>query len=308
MIVPPETVESNRAKRLGSADIAALLRLDGAFGSPYSVWLEKTRGAKKEETEAMRFGKHVEPYILSEYQRFEGSAILVSTQEHYQLRTWPVASATLDAVGSLNGTPIVVEAKSTRDFKWSEVPAAYQAQVQWQMGIAGIRLAHVAVFFKPTSRVEVFPVLYEHRVFEGMLKTAQAFWNDHVLTGVPPETDGHDATTEALGYWDATDAEVAIDHLAALLRERGQVAEGLKAMETRKAEIDNAIKGALGEASTGTIGGRPAVKWSKRTVSRFDQKLFKSRHPRVAARYVISSEYRALTVKKEFSGVQGGEE
>lgn len=308
MSVAQTIIADNRSNRLGSADIAALLRLEDAFGSPYSVWVRKVYGGEQEETEAMRFGKFIESYILSEYERFEGAGQIVSTQEHRTFGGWPVASATLDAVAVANGTQVVVEAKSTRDYKWNEVPAAYQAQVQWQMGVAGIGVAHVVVFFKPVSRVEVFPVTFDPKVFSGMLKIAQAFWNDHILTGSAPETDGHDATTEALKRWEATDAEVAIDHIAPLLRERGQVAEGIKAFEARKAEIDNAIKGALAEASTGTIGGRPAVKWSKRTVSRFDAKAFKERHPRVAARYVVSSEYRQLTIRKEFSGMQGGEE
>jgi len=300
--------EQPRHKRLGSADIAALIGLEGAFGSPYSVWHAKTHETSVEENDAMRWGKRLEPLILEEYSLHESAGLILNTQAHHTYAGWPVASATLDAVAIVGDKPVAVEAKTTRDFGWSEVPASYQAQVQWQMGISGLTEAHVAVLFKPVTRFEVFSIPFDPKTFAGMLKLAREFWNNHVLTGIPPEADGHPATTEALKYYDATDEAVEIDHLADAIKERSQLALSIKALEERKAEIDNRIKATLGECSTGLIGGKIAVKWSQRTSSRFDQKRFAAEHADLAAKYKVSSTYRAMTIRKEFSGIESGDE
>lgn len=308
MSLPATNQPGKRSGRFGSADIAALLGLEDAFGSPYSVWYAKTHELEIEETDAMRWGRLLEPLLVEEYQRHDAGGMVIGTQCHHTFKPWPVASATLDAVAIAGSDPVAVETKTTRDYKWDEVPAPYQAQVQWQMGIAGLKEAHVAVLFKPVTRFEVFSVPFDEDVFGRMIELARKFWTDHVLTGIPPEADGHPATTEALARWEAMDEVVDISHLAGSLRERGQIVQSIKALENRKAEIDNRIKAALGSAITGVIDGKPAVKWSKRTSSRFDQKAFREKHPRVAARYQVTNEYRAMTVRKEFTGIEGGDE
>lgn len=303
-----KTKEMPRSKRIGSADIASLIGLEDAFGSPYSVWHEKTHGSLVEENDAMRWGKRLEPLILEEYSLHDLAGQIVSTQAHHTYADWPVASATLDAVAIAGERFIAVEAKTTRDFKWNEVPALYQAQVQWQMGVSGLTEAHVAVLFKPTTRFEVYAIPFDKGVFRKMIDLAREFWEKHVLTGIPPEADGHPATTEALKQIEATDEVAEIDWLADQLSERGQLAQSIKALEERKALIDNQVKAALGNASTGLIGGKIAVKFGERSSSRFDQKSFAADHPALAAKYKVSSTYRVMTVRKEFSGVEGGDE
>jgi predicted phage-related endonuclease len=93
-----------------------------------------------------------------------------------------------------------------------------------------------------------------------MLDTASKFWRDHVLAGVPPQTDDSDATGRAIAdVWPQHHEGVEVDltHLAEQITERGELKDRIKADEKRVAAIDNALKAELGDAEIGLVGGHP---------------------------------------------------
>ncbi|MBI1324404.1 hypothetical protein GC170_14635 [bacterium] len=294
----------SRSSRLGSADIAALLGLDDAFESPYSLWWRKTQKIEDgEETAAMRWGKWLEPLILGEYQHRTG-AELVSFQAHHEFKPWPVASATLDAIEIENDQAIDIEAKTTRDYRWEELPVPYLAQMQWQLGVSGLKQAKAVVFYKPKTDIDIFVVDFDQAIFDRMIELAREFWDKHVLTGVPPEADGHEATTRTLKRIEATGGEIDMDQLAPVVAELAGVKAARKQLEEHEDTLENRIKAYLGNCTVGTIEGKPAATWKATKSSRVDTKAMESEYPEIVAKFRIESESRRFVITKAFLTVK----
>lgn len=282
----------------GSADIASILGLEGAFGSQYSVFDRKVNGYDDAPNDFMIWGSRLEDDILEAYGEQEGAGEIIAMQAHYACAEWPKARATLDAVALVAGERVAVEAKSSGDWSWEEVPLPYEAQVQWQLGCAGLKRAHLVVFFRNTCQTKLFSIDFNPVVFQQMLTIVRQFDENHVLTGIPPAVDGHSATTEALKRIRGDGSSVDVAAIKADLDALAMAKEAKKAIEAQEEEIENRIKAALGSAETGTIEGQVVVTWAQRTRTNFDSKAFKSEHPELAAKYTSTSDYRALNLKK----------
>jgi putative phage-type endonuclease len=299
-----------RSQRLGSADIAALLGLEDAFESPYSLWYRKVHGHEEtEETPAMRFGKFAEPFILNEYQLREGAGQLVKLQAHHEYKPWPIASATLDAIeiDAGDSEPVDLEAKTTREYRWTELPVPYQAQMQWQMGVSGLKRGKAVVFYKPRTDIDVFVVDFDEAIFNRMLEVAREFWEKHVLGNVPPNVDGHEATTRTLKRFEATEGVIDMDQLAPIVQELGGIKAAIKDLEGSKDALENRIKAYLGNYTVGTIDGKPAATWKSSTSSRIDTKALEAEHPEIAAKFRVESETRRFLITKAFSAKKESE-
>jgi predicted phage-related endonuclease len=157
-----------------------------------------------------------------------------------------------------------VQFKTDGRFGWPDGPPAnIRAQCIWEMGVTQLQHCWLVVMFAG-FRVEVFEIDWDGDAeadWKLMVERADTFWNDHVLTGIPPDADDSDATTEALRavFPDhEPGVEAPLDGLADLITERFELKDREKATKARLAFIDNAIKAALGEAEVGTLAGLPA--------------------------------------------------
>lgn len=308
MSVPANARNGNmpksRSKRLGSADIAALLGLEDAFESPYSLWHRKVNEVEKsEETAPMRWGRWLEPLILAEYQLRDDAGQIVKQQAHHEYKPWPVASATLDAIeiDAGDSEPVDLEAKTTRDYRWTELPVPYQAQMQWQLGVSGLKRGKAVVFYKPRTELDVFVVDFDEALFLKMVEMAREFWERHVLANVAPDVDGHPATTRVLKSFEATEGVIDIDQLAPVVEELGGVKAAIKELEGHKDTLENRIKAYLGNYTIGTIDGKPAATWKSSKSSRIDTKALEAEHPEIAAKFRVESETRRFLITKAFS-------
>lgn len=292
-----------RSKRMGSADIAALLGLEDAFDSTFSLFHKKTNeGIATEETAPMRWGRWLEPLILAEYQLREGAGQIVKTQAHHEYKPWPVASATLDAIeiDPESGEPADVEAKTTRDFGWKELPLPYQAQMQWQMGVSGLNRAKAVVLYKPRTEIDVFVVDFDEALFLKMVEMARDFWEKHVLANVAPDVDGHPATTRVLKSFEATEGVIDIDNLAPVVDELGGVKAAIKELEKHEEALENRIKAYLGNHTVGTIGGEMAATWKDVKSRRIDTKALAADLPEIAEQFRVPSESRPFRINPKF--------
>lgn len=291
----------DRATYLGSGDIASLFGVTDAFGSPYEVYARKCGILPpKEMTEAMRVGLILEQYILDRYCKEENQTISVY-QAFYRHADWDFLGCTADGIIlDDQGKPLrIVEAKSTRDWKWDEVPLRYEAQVQWQMGISGIHEADLTVLHRPDLQLNTYRLSFNPAIYEALVERAIDFWFGHVQANVPPEVDGTIATTEALKAIIAEPGkEIAIDNLAQRLEALKHVKSIIKEQEELRDTIENEIRLALGDAETGLIGGQKAVSWKTQKTTRFDSKRFKDEQPETYGQFQVTSESRVLRFLK----------
>jgi predicted phage-related endonuclease len=115
---------------------------------------------------------------------------------------------------------------------------------------------------------------------EALMASEQDFWWC-VDTDTPPDTDGSEATTEALetiyaeGFGEDT---ASLFGRESLLAERSQLKAQQKALDERVKEIDNRIKADMGHAEKAACG-RFSVSWKSQSRRTFQEKDFRKDHP-----------------------------
>lgn len=68
---------------------------------------------------------------------------------------------------------------------------------------------------------------------------------------------------------------VELDGLSSWVELYRDLGDRIGLLEEQRKEARSRIEAALGDAETGTVGGRPAVRWTHVTSTRLDQKLAK---------------------------------
>ena len=307
-----------RWRRTGitATDIAGIIGLS-KWSSLYSVWAAKVGLLPEVEvTDAMEFGSRAER-MVGEW--FTDRTGLYVTGE----QTWcthpddPACLATVDGfvVESRSSTPADAlggfEIKTTTDTaaEWDvQIPNHVMCQIQWQMYVTGMPRTWLATLHLG------FRVQFEVRVVERddadialLVAAATAFWTDHVLTGIAPETDGTDATTTALrAAWPGDgdlDPLEADNTLTIVCTRINAIKARIKEAEESLAVEENFLRAALGDRTALTHGldkkGRPVVlcTWKPSTRTGFDTKGLKAAEPEIAAKYTTTTPTRTLLVK-----------
>jgi putative phage-type endonuclease len=278
-----------RRTGITATDTAGILGLS-PYSSPWAVWADKAGLlAPADVTDAMEFGSRSETMLAQWFT--DKTGLYVAGEQ-----TWCTTSAELFMLATVDG--FVVEApfanigdaiggfeiKTTTDTakEWDEkIPDHIVAQVQWQMAVTGMPATWLATLHLG------FRVEFATRVIErnegdiGLLvNRCRKFWTDHCLTGVPPDADGSDATTNALRDAYPGDSDLdAVEATPALLRAQDRILANEERIKTCQAIIDaekNLIRAALGDHTALTTGvdakGKPVVvaTWKPSSRSGFD--------------------------------------
>lgn len=290
-----------RARGIGASDIAGILGVS-PWNSRYSVWLSKVFDANAGEAsnaEAMKWGKLLEDAVISEAARRLGVRAY-GLQTRCEHEAYPWARCTVDAFcEDERGEGGVIEAKTTGENHWSDLPEYYEAQVLWQLEVTGRSYGWVAALHNGRKmslwRVDARPDLQD-----GLIDAARYFWERFVLTGAPPPLDGAEATTDALNtLYGESDAGTTVpldayaDKIAALYR----LEHDVKTLSKDADKLKNEIKAVLGRGEVGTLDGMPAVSWKSYRARRIDLDALRAKYPREAADCETVSESRRFTLK-----------
>lgn len=259
-----------RREGIGASDVAAIVGLS-RWGSPVSVYLEKTSGVSAEQTEPMAWGLLLEDVILDEWvrRRDDGLEVPPGTRQALAFRPdAPHHRATLDGIAFAGDTPRgIVEVKNVGT-RWDsgDVPDYYQIQAQWQIHVTDLEAGWI-VALHTGNRLESYPIERDQKTIDLLVERVDAFWTDHVLAERMPPADDSEATLRALkdAYPDTTTGkarEVGEGVLEALRRRREAKSE-IKALEATVREAESAVRAALGDAEEGVIDGRTVVTLKK---------------------------------------------
>lgn len=310
---------AERRKGLGGSDIAAVLALS-PWTSPWALWADKTGllRDRDEPTEAMEFGTRAER-MLAEWFTARTGLHVAGEQTHCTHPDEAWMRCTVDGFvfehaqeASIDNAIAVAEWKTTSESaaEWAEqVPTHYACQATWTSMITGIPVVWFGVlhlaFGRPTFRTYEFRPDAED--MELLRKRAHTFWHDHVLAGVPPDTDGHPSTTAALR--DAFPGDPDADQIAAdddALRAQVHIASNkarIKACEATIAEYENVIRAALGD-HTELVGppdakGKPTVvaTWKPGERRSIDAAALRAAHADIAEQFTKTTPTRTLLVK-----------
>lgn len=192
------TLVREREEGLGGSDAGAVLGFN-QWSSPLDVYLEKVEGRRREETEAMRWGKRLEDLLAQDWSRKTGHALAQAPTLWHPEHDWMLAH--VDRLGTTGEQPFVWEGKVTDSRNaghWGphgqtfhsaadaadHMPAIHVAQVAHYMAVADRPLAVVAVLLGLEPR---WYWLHRDRGFEEhLVRELGAFWHEHVLARVPP--------------------------------------------------------------------------------------------------------------------------
>lgn len=260
-----------RRKGIGSSDAAAVAGLD-QYRSPLEVWLDK-RGQlpEKPETEAMRFGRIMEPIAAALFSQETGlrvrrrNAVLQSPQ-------YPWALADLDREVLDNDGRAVLECKNSSEYmaeRWAgdEVPAGYAIQVHHQLLVTDYTHGYLAVVIGG-NRFKWYRIERDAETLRSLVKLESDFWR-MVETGQRPTPIGTDSDRELLARLYPSNriepglAAALPDEARDWIAARQQAKRDAEAAETRRLEAENVLKDMLGTADTGLLGAA-RVTWRAR--------------------------------------------
>lgn len=173
------------ARRLGigGSDIAALLGVN-PFATALDVYRSKVEGYETPETEQMRIGSRIEPFIVREFHKMKPDFCITNPKRLYKRDG--IFLATPDRLLDIAGTlpHAILEIKNTE--YWSRekrTMAAYQ--VQWYCFVLGVKFGYICALEKGW-RLNVQPIVRDDELVERMRDTALVFWENHVALKTPP--------------------------------------------------------------------------------------------------------------------------
>lgn len=296
-----------RRHGIGGSDISALVGLAPASWGrgPFGLWAEKVGLTDNRVTgnELMDFGKRAESLILDWFAETTGLDP-TDRQRACEHPDHPWQRCTVDAIVYPAGEPEPVEVKTTPDAPadWeAEIPVYYQAQAQWQMHVVGAARCHFAVLHISTGRRTLARYVLERNDDDitRLVDAATRFWNDHVLTGIPPAATGPDRRAIGDVYDKPTDDAVVLADLADQVDELRDTKAAIRSLEQYAEQLAAEITAALGNATVGTDNtGRIIATWKPQEQSRIDIDKLKSEWPDAAASCTTRRTHRVLRTPK----------
>lgn len=304
---------AERRHSLGGSDMGAVLGLNH-YASPYTVWMDKTgRLPEREDNEAMRTGRDLEPYVAS---RFEEASGLKVRRGNYILRNTdcPQLHANVDRmiIGQKAGLECkTASALNEKSFTGGNFPDSYYAQCVAYLAVTEYERWYLAAlvmgrgfFVYQMTRIEndQKPDWCESSVYvsdeeiSAVRQTAAQFWTDYVEKDVAPEPDGMKATTEAIKarYPDAAEDEIDLTCVDLYVKRLAALQAEKKTLEANIDDAQNHIKEFMAEAGKG-ISAYGTVSWKNQSRRTFDTAAFAKDNPSVDLdKYYKTSESRVF--------------
>jgi putative phage-type endonuclease len=265
----PAWLEWRRAG-IGGSDVPALLGF-AKNRTAFSVWTEKLFGSEATVDFTATRGKYLEQGVAQWAADQMGVSLLGSACIERVDKPW--ARVSLDNCFYRSGQEwaglSVLEVKTDRNYKdWEAgVPPRVLAQLDWQMFCADAADGEAVVYLPIADEFKRFTIERDSQREAYLIEKVEAFWNDHILTELPPNTDGSESCTNWLAERfheyqpssrTATEPEATV--LAALLASRAMK----KWVEGQEKDLANKAKAIIGWNEEVTWpGGRATWKANK---------------------------------------------
>ena len=293
-----------RRTGLGGSDIGTVCGLN-PWSSPLEVWMAK-RGVLPDapDREPLRWGRLLEDDI-TDLLRFRHPEWTI--RRHNRTLRHPDAAWAMghpDRMITLpGGERVLAEFKTAnaRQFDaWQDgVPVAYQAQVQWYLGLLPPRVHRAVVVvvlggFTPTEHwidrdPETFALLFER---------GRVFWEQFVVPGIPPALTGTGRELAALQQWLPSHPDpVALPaEVDTLIAKWTAVKASIKTGDTEEAKLKAALVQALDGHPTGETPAHWQVRYTPSVTRRIDTETLRSTYPDIAEAVTRTSETYTLRV------------
>jgi putative phage-type endonuclease len=259
---------TNRTDSIGASDAPKVI-----CGPQFPLWAEKTGLAPApdlDHIEAVKRGTQLEPLICEMFREETGRKVrhnAAAQVTHHPDLAW--MTATLDATQHhpTRGRG-ALEIKNVGEYlkaDWEEEPGPlrFQIQLQHQLAVTGLEWGSLCALIGG-NKLRWFDMDREQDFIDAMIDKEAFFWTQ-VLEKQPPAADGSIATREALKalYPEDSGQTIALPPEAAEWDTVLQATKAeIKSLELEKRELENKIKGELGNNAIGVLpsGGRYTFK------------------------------------------------
>jgi predicted phage-related endonuclease len=296
------TVTHLRPFTLGGSVAAAAAGID-PYRARVMAWAELTGRYDRGESEAMWWGKALEP-VIDAAMIERGYEILPAPAGGFTdaARSWLTGHP--DGFVSLDGERAVYERKTMGQWahrangSGAAVPLPYQAQSQIYMHLTGCESTLVATLVGG-QRLEVGTVERDDRAIAALLERMADF-RGYLRRDKPPAPDGSDSARTAVIALFPEAQESKVYRLTkgewADVRELRARKEQADVIAAQIAELESRLKLAMGDAETAiSPHDTDALHWRNARSARVDVTALRAQRPEIAA------EYEKVTTTRRFT-------
>ncbi|MBB6716226.1 YqaJ viral recombinase family protein [Clostridium gasigenes] len=303
-----EQWHNQRSTTIGGSEIGAIAGFS-KYGSALTVFNDKLGLSEKFKGNIhTEFGIMMEPiireWVMKKFK--EDTGINLTTYEYpFMMKDKEITylSANIDGIGVVEedymykenidtgevayipkGEMFGLEIKtagafSTKEWVDEEIPSSYYTQMQFYMGITGLKYFLIIFLIEKQLRWKVVPRHEED--IKALRQIGKDFWENNILKEIPPDPTGLECETkEILAKQSITNGEVNInnDKLTRYL----EIGEEEKALKKEKEKIKQEVYLEMGNANKATDG---LYKASRNVSFResVDNKLLKEKWPQTYA-------------------------
>lgn len=296
---------STRCNSIGGSEIGTIAGYS-QYGSPLTVFNEKLGLVEKFKGNIHTiYGTRMEPHIREWIQDdFEKATEIKLTTYEYPFmmvdKEVEYFSANIDGIGILEDNYTYWENRDTGEIKvipagelfgleiktgseflknmWAgeDIPDSYYCQCQWYMGVTGLNYFLIIYLLGKEVKWKVVPRNEDD--IKVLREIGKDFWNNHILTKIPPSPTGNAKETEQINEQQVLNDDSEVSIAESKLSEYKIVSDKIKNLETEKERIKQEIFLEMGNCKKGTDG---AYKISRFEVKRdqLDTKTLKDKYP-----------------------------
>lgn len=246
----------DRTKRIFGSEAGAILGLD-PWKTPLQVWLNKTgQASEKMESDAIDLGNALEGAVADVYAKRTGHTLVPSDTILHP--TLPIGG-TPDRLAT-DDQSLGLEVKTVWSgrsaSKWGEegtdeVPAHYASQAVLYMALTGRERWDFAALLH--GQVRIYTMFRDMDKERRLLDTLMAWWDNHVVKGLPPEPSGSEGDLAWLSKrWSKTSGEMLVatkpvsDIVETYLQSKEMIDSLEGVMASQKSVLQNIIADADG--------------------------------------------------------------
>jgi putative phage-type endonuclease len=308
-----------RAKSLGGSDIGAVLGLS-KYRTAVDVWMEKTgKEIGVKDSLPLRFGQFAESFVASEYALATGLSLATHdaamTHPQYEYMHGHIDRFVLDGDTPLMGedghinASRILECKTANPFAQSDwgdpgsdqVPLSYLVQCVWYMMLTNIDRTDLAVLFG-NADFRIYEITRDLELERMVLERAVSFWENHVLTDIPPAAASESDYKTLFGKSTVSKSVEAPAETCELIKKLKALNEQIDSYEQVVSSIKQSIMGQMQDAEVLTFHGQTLATWKAPKPSlRLDAKRLSEEHPDLVHQYQVPIQNSHRLVIKELS-------
>ena len=290
---------AHRKKGIGGSDIAAIIGVS-QFKTALDVYLSKTTDQPEQQGEHLYWGHALENPIIDRFVRDTGANVIRQPEmRRHPKHQWAIANADALIVDGAGNPQAILEIKTASAYKtkdWGSdgdnVPIEYIAQVQWYMWIYNVQEAYLAALIGG-NQYRQYHITRDDELIAMLAEKAQAFWQNHVLTGTPPAPQNAEDLLKLYPQDDGGSKEADSETLQAY-NELCEIKTQIKALETKKEAAENILKEKIGEAAQMQHNGEKLFTWKTQSSNRFNSSAFKAEYPDLYKAFTQTTELRVF--------------